>query len=256
MYLKVIACEVAARELYYAAALSPNIVDLELLTQGYHDTPAKGRKEIQKRIDAVPSGKYDAILLSYGLCSNILAGLTTAHTPLVVPRAHDCITFFLGSKERYQEWFAGNPGTYYYTSGWLECPKRRGIEGTLLASGSLPANSNMGMKGTYEEWVAKYGEEEAKFLLEEMGRWADSYSHGALIDFDFTKHLNLKDKVCQICEERKWTFGEMRGDMSLIRRLLDGPWDEQAFLVVKPGWKITPSFNDSIIAAEANTPSA
>ncbi len=93
--------------------------DLEFLTQGYHDIPATGRVEIQKLIDAVPAGKYDAILLGYGLCSNILTGVTCSHTRLVIPRAHDCITFFLGSKERYQRCFGERPGTYYFTSGWL-----------------------------------------------------------------------------------------------------------------------------------------
>jgi len=96
MFLKVIACEIAARELYHTAARSRNLVDLELLTQGHHDTPRTGQVEIQKRIDAVPAGKYDAIVLGYGLCSSILTRLSTAHTTLVIPRAHDCITFFLG----------------------------------------------------------------------------------------------------------------------------------------------------------------
>ena len=126
MFLKLIACEIAVRELYFTAARSPNLIDLEFLTQGHHDTPALGQKEIQKRIDAVAAGKYDAILLSYGLCSNILVGLTSSHTRLVIPRAHDCITLFLGSKERYQQSFTNQPGTYYFTSGWLECARRRG----------------------------------------------------------------------------------------------------------------------------------
>ena len=125
-----------------AAARSRNLIDFEFLTQGYHDIPGTGRAEIQKRIDATAAGRYDALLLGYGLCSNILTGLTTAHTQLVIPRAHDCITFFLGSKERYQECFNAKPGTYYYTSGWLECTKRRGDKGPIWGGASLPAGAN------------------------------------------------------------------------------------------------------------------
>jgi hypothetical protein len=249
MFLKIIACEIAVRELYHVAATCPNLVDFEFLTQGHHDVPSRGRAEIQERIDAVPEGKYEAILLGYGLCSNILSGIKSRHTPLVVPRAHDCITFFLGSKERYQSCFSERPGTYYYTSGWLECAQRRGIRGTFLASGSLPAGSNMGMKGSYEEWVEKYGEEQARFLVEEMGRWHQAYSHGTLIDFDFTKPLNLNEQVCAICKERNWTYSELHGDLSLLRALVDGDWNAQAFLKVLPGQEIIPSFDDSIIAA-------
>ena len=39
---------------------------------------------------------------------------------LVVPRAHDCITLFLGSKERYLDYFQTHPGVYFKTSGWIE----------------------------------------------------------------------------------------------------------------------------------------
>ncbi len=164
MFFKVIACEIAVRELYYTASRSRHLVDLEFLTQGYHDIPGVGRCEIQKRIDAVPAGKYDAILLGYGLCSNILVGLTTAHTSVVIPRAHDCITLFLGSKERYQQCFTERPGTYYYTAGWLECARRRGDKGPIWGGASLPASANQNLRNTYEQWVAKYGEDQAKYL--------------------------------------------------------------------------------------------
>jgi hypothetical protein len=249
MFLKVIACEIAVRELYYAAACSPNLVDLEFLTQGYHDLPGTGREEIQKRIDAVPAGKYDAVVLGYGLCSNILTGVTTTHTRLVIPRAHDCITFFLGSKERYQQCFTERPGTYYYTSGWIECAKRRGLKGPIWGGASLPPGANSNSKAVYDEWVAKYGEDQAKYLMEEMNRWTDSYSHGTLIDFDFLKDLNLRKQVQEICQSRCWQYDELPGTMRLIQTMIDGDWPAADFLIVEPGQKVIASFNDTIISA-------
>lgn len=251
MFFKVIACEIAFRELCHAAAQSRHLIDFEFLTQGYHDTPAAGRSEIQKRIDAVPAGKYDAIILGYGLCSNILTGLTTAHTRLVIPRAHDCITFFLGSKERYREFFDAHPGTYYYTSGWLECAKRRGEKGPVWGGASLPAGSNANLKAAYDQWVAKYGEDQAKYLMEEMSRWTDSYSHGTLINFDFAKHLDLRAQVERICAERGWQFDEADGDLGLLQRLLDGEWGESEFLVVRPGQKVVATFDEKVVGVEA-----
>ena len=249
MFLKVIACEIAVRELQHAAARSRNLIDLEFLTQGHHDTPAGGRQDIQQRIEAVPTGKYDAILLGYGLCSNILVGLRCAHTQLVVPRAHDCITLFLGSKERYQKLFSERPGTYYYTSGWLECATRRGNKGSMWGGASLPANSSLNLKQTYEQWVRKYGEDQAKYLLEEMSRWTDAYSHGSLIDFDFLNHLELTNQVQKICDDKGWTYDQIPGDLSLFQNLLDGVWPDSQFLVVKPGQKIVASFDERIIEA-------
>ena len=247
LFLKVIACEVAVREIYFAAARCPNLVDLEFLTQGYHDTPAIGQTEIQKRIDAVPAGKYDAILLGYGLCSNILAGLTTPHTPVVIPRAHDCITLFLGSKEGYQKCFTERPGTYYYTSGWLECAKRRGEKGVTWGGASLPASANLNFSGAYKQWVEKYGEDQAKYLLEEMSRWSNAYTHGTLIQFDFASGLKLPEQVKQVCSEKGWEYDQIPGDLRLFEKMLAGDWPESDFLIVRPGQKVTPSFDENVI---------
>jgi len=250
MFLKVIACEIAARELYFTASRSPNLVDFELLTQGYHDTPNVGRAELQKRIDAVPEGKYEAIILGYGLCSSILGGITARTTQLVIPRAHDCITFFLGSKERYQQCFSERPGTYYFSSGWLEYAKRRGNQGTVWGGASVPANSNLSLKVAYEQWLQKYGEERAKFLLEEMSRWTDNYTHGTLIDFDFLQNLDFRQQVQKICAEKGWVYEELKGDLSLIQRLVDGDWRKEDFLVVAPGHKVLATFDEQIIRSE------
>ena len=247
LLLKVIACEIAFRELSYAAARSKNLLDLEFLTQGYHDIPNSGRQELQKRIDAVPKGKYQAILLGYGLCSSILPGLAARHTQLVIPRAHDCITFFLGSKARYSEMFEAEPGTYYYTSGWLECAKRRGEKAPLWGGASLPASANASLKATHQQWVEKYGQEQADYLLKEMSRWTEAYQSGTLVTFDFLKHLHLEDQVRPICAERGWQYQETEGSLSLFQRLLDGDWAENDFLVVQPGQKIVATFDEKVI---------
>jgi hypothetical protein len=250
-FLKVIACEIALREISYVAAQSQHIVDLQFLTQGLHDHPSLGREEVQKQIDAVPTGKYDAILVGYALCGNIISGLKAAHTPLVIPRGHDCITFFLGSKERYQDMSESHPGSYYYTSGWLECLRRRGDRASLLDMRFLPtrAGLNTDTEGVYAQWVKKYGEEQAQYLMEVMGQWTDNYTHGVLIDYDFTQPLGLREEVQNLCQRRGWTFGRVTGDLKLLERWLGGEWDSESFLVVQPGETVAPSYNTSIIRA-------
>jgi uncharacterized protein DUF1638 len=250
MFLKVIACEIAFREICYCAAISRSVIDLEFLTQGHHDVPCAGRLEIQKRIDAVPAGKYDAIVIGYGLCSQILTGLRTAHTPLVVPRAHDCITLFLGSKTRYKRLFTENPGTYYYTSGWLECRQRRGA--TLPHEGSIfmPAHSSAGSREAYEYWLEKYGEERARYLVEVMGDWSSRYNRAVLIDFDFARPLNLRERVQKICADQGWQYDELPGDLGLLQRLLDGEWNKEEFLIIRPGEHVNANYDESIIEAQ------
>jgi hypothetical protein len=247
MLLKVIACEVALREVCHLVARSPHVIDVEFLAQGLHDHPAQGRQEIQERLDAQPAGHYDAVLLGYGLCSSILTGLRAGQTQLVVPRAHDCITFFLGSKERYQERFAQQPGTYYFTSGWVECRRRRGDHDPGGFGGFMAAQAGPAQQATYAQWVARYGEEQARYLAETMAQWSSHYTHGALIDFDFTRPLGLRAHVQKVCGEQGWAYEELGGDLGLLRRWLDADWNDREFLVVPPGREMVATFDGAII---------
>ncbi|MFA6543190.1 MAG: DUF1638 domain-containing protein [Limisphaerales bacterium] len=252
-FFKIIACEIAVREISFVASQSPHLVDMEFLTQGLHDNPSAGCGEIQRRIDAVPAGKYDAILLGYGLCGNILRGIRPRHTPLVIPRAHDCITFFLGSKERYQQRQAGHVGSYYYSSGWLECRQRRGENSPPVGIMAMPmrAGAAQSTDSIRSEMIRKYGEDGAAYLLEMMSEWTQHYTHGALIEFDFTRVLGLGEQVRAICRERGWEFEEVNGDLGLLRRWVIGEWNEKDFLVVQPEQQIAPCHDERIILAEA-----
>lgn len=244
MFLKIIACEVLFREVCACAAGARHQLDLEFLSQGYHDNPLVGIRRIQERIDAQEEGRYDAVLIGYGLCNNMLAGLQARDAPLVLPRAHDCITFFLGSKERYTEHFQARPGTYYYTSGWLE-HRQRGGERPERRQGA-----GLGQQMEYEALVAKYGEDNARFLLETLDNWTQHYSRGAFIDFPFSAHLPHKQTVRDLCSQRGWEYEEIAGDLGLLQTWLDGPWSEEEFLVVPPGQRIEPSYDAQIIQIE------
>jgi hypothetical protein len=63
LHLKVIACEVAAREFFHCAARSVNTLDIALKPQGLHDSSDACRKELQPVIDAVDPKQYAALFL-------------------------------------------------------------------------------------------------------------------------------------------------------------------------------------------------
>ena len=244
MFLKVIACEVAFREICHCAARSLNQIEPEFLSQGYHDNPEVGVCRIQEHIDAVQPNRYDGVLIGYGLCNNMLKGLRAGHTRLIIPRAHDCITFFVGSQARYTETFNANPGTYYYTAGWLE-HRERGNERPERKQGAA-----LGGDTSYEALVEKYGEDNAKFLMDTLWDWTKHYSKGVFIDFEFTAHLPYKQEARKICEKRGWAFEEQQGDLSLLQTWMDGPWPESDFLIAEPGQTIQPSYDEQIIQIE------
>jgi hypothetical protein len=247
--LKLIACEILFREFCAAVARSPNQVDLEFLPKGLHDIGQEGMTaRLHEVLAAVDASDYDAVLFGYGLCSNGLVGLTARNVPLVIPRAHDCITFFFGSKERYLEYFYGHPGVYFKTSGWIE----RGSDLDQLARQSIPHRS--GMVQTYEELAAKYGEDNAKFLYEELGNLTRNYGQITYIEMGIEPDGGFERLAREQAAERGWKFEKLPGDMSLVERLVDGPWDDEDFLVVRPGWRVATSFDEKIIKAERAGP--
>ena len=244
MFYKVIACEIAVRELCYAAARSRNLIDLEFLTQGYHDIPATGRAEMQKRIDAVPAGKYDAILLGYGLCGNGLDGLIARHTALVLPRAHDCIALLMGSRERYQQYFDGNQGVYFRSTGWLE--RGENLEQQTLQT----VKKKTGVGHTLAELIERYGEENGQYLFEQFTAYQNTYHQLTYIATGLEPDGSFEQRAREEAARRGWAFDLVAGDLRLFERLLSGDWPEEEFLVVPPGWRVTATYDSNVIGKE------
>lgn len=246
MRLRIVSCEVLARPLYLAAARSPHIVDLTLLKQGLHDKPSGLRDRLQDEIDATDPDVYDAIGLAYGLCGGATSALVATRTPVVLPRAHDCITLFLGSRERYAEEFVGHPGTYWYAQDFIE----RGNGGSTIAMG---AQSDEARQRTYEEYVAKYGRDNADYLMEALGEWRRHYDRAAFIDLGVGDGSAVERRAREEAAEHGWTFDRLPGDMVLVKRLVDGDWAED-FLVVAPGQHTVQAWDEGVVRAEPADP--
>ena len=245
MRLRLVACEVMYREFCHVVASSPHTVDMEFVPKGLHDLGAEPmRARLQAVLDAVPEGMYDAVLLGYGLCNNGIAGLAARTTPLIVPRAHDCITLFLGSKERYEEYFHSHPGVYFKTSGWIE---RGNIAQDLMPQ---TVQHRAGMDRTYQQLVEKYGEDNARYLYETLCNTTRNYSQFTFIEMGVEPDDRFEQQTREDADERGWRFEKVRGDLRLFRKLVNGEWDPAEFLVVPPGHRITAPLDPYIIASE------
>lgn len=245
MRIKCIGCDALARIIYHCAALSPHQVDVTLYKLGLHRSPADLQARLQKEIDASAGQGYDAVTMVYGLCGRSTAGLTARDAPVVVPRAHDCITLFLGSRARYTDQHENQPGTYWYSQDYIE---RGSQDGSLAALGAIDS-SGSGIEDEYERYVAKYGKDNADYLMEAMGAWRAHYQRAAFIDMGLGDATPVEEKARAEADRRGWTFERMTGNMILVRRLLNADWNED-FLVLKPGQKLGMSYDDQIIRAE------
>jgi len=244
MQIKCIGCDVLARAIYWSAAQSPHVVDVQLLERGLHNTPVVLRGRLQGQIDTAASQGYDAIVLAYGLCGQATAGLVARGVPLVIPRAHDCITLFLGSRARYNEQFLSQPGTYWYTLDYLE---RRQDSSASLALG---LGSDTDLQAVYEEYVQKYGKDNADYLMEVMGAWQSHYQRAAYIDLGIGDGSLVETLAQAEASRRGWAFERMAGDLVLIRRLIQGDWGDGEtgdFLILQPGQALSMTYDDNII---------
>ena len=112
----VIACNVLKNQIESIGASDYDYVYLE---QGLHRTPNTLRTELQSEISKAST--YERILLGYGLCSRAVIGLRAGlNQTMILPRIDDCIGLSLGYRSKYYTEFDQNPGTYYFTKGWVE----------------------------------------------------------------------------------------------------------------------------------------
>jgi hypothetical protein len=250
--LLAIGCEVFCREAAAAIAQSPFIVDIDYMPKSLHDIgeelmSSRLQDTIDRSLASRPRETWpDAIVLLYGLCNNGIRGLH-APVPIVIPRAHDCITLLLGSRTRYDKYFQANPGTFYRSPGWLE---RDSDPDANPAS----VTSRLGITHDYAKLVEKYGEDNAAYLMATMGDWLKNYHRLCLINTGVGPY-ELYRKLCEEqIKENHWDYEEIEGDTVLIAKLLNGDWDEQDFLVLRPGQKVAASNDPDIICADIATP--
>ena len=223
-------------------------MDVELFRLGWHNEPLDLRTRLQAAINAAatdPDVAYDAIVMAYGLCGRSTDGLTAVDVPLVIPRAHDCITLFLGGRGRYKQQFTDHPGTYWYVRDYFE---RKG-PGTSLSIGAgvdgVPSGD--GISSVYEEYVEKYGKDNADYLMEVMGAWQDHYNRAAYIDVGVVDSSDVETSTKDEAARRGWTFDKLVGDLVLVRGLLEGDWDDN-YLVLQPGETLTMSYDERVVA--------
>jgi hypothetical protein len=240
MKLKCLGCEALARLIYLSAAQSSHIVDVELFKLGLHNHPLQLRDVLQERIDATPVDEYDAVVLVYGICGQATIGLTARALPLVIPRAHDCITLFLGDRMRYKDQFDNFPGTYWYSVDYIE----RGKSGESLGATA----SSTDLSAEYDRYVEKFGKDNADYLMEVMGAWHSHYQRAVYLDMGSETGSNptVEARAQEQATRRGWMYERMTGDMVLIRKLILGEWDDN-FLRVEPGQGIGMSYDNNIV---------
>ena len=190
-------------------------IDIRYLDQGLHRCPHKMPSLIQDQISQVAAGAGE-IVLGYGLCSNGIAGVTAVKSSLIVPRCHDCISFFLGSCSAYRKALKNRPGTYYLTAGWI----REGQDPLGIIE---------------NDYTPRLGRKTAVWGMKEELK---HYSHFVFINTGAGNTDHLRKKTEENASFFNMKLEEIQGDLSYLKKLLYGPYSDEDFIFLKPGERI------------------
>jgi hypothetical protein len=214
-------------------------VDLEIVPMGLHDLGAAMRPHLQERIDAADASGYDAIVLGYALCGRGTEGLCAGKTPVVLPRAHDCIGVLMGSRQKHQAYFHNHPGVYYRSRGWIEFHK----PGQTLE----PATVKLGERRTLQDLIEQYGEDNGIFLFEQFTSYRHKYSGLTYISTGPNDEEAARQKAREEAAQEGWIFEEVAGSRKLLEQLVNGEWSAEDFLIIPPGATVHATFTDGIV---------
>ena len=241
--LHVVACPSLRPELEMLAAEAKAAITFRHLEMGLHERSAGALHDaLQCAIDS--EADSDAIAIGYGLCNRGIIGLQSRRVPMIIPRAHDCVGMLLGGSQRYLAQLEAQPGTYFQSAGWLEnSSANRDIRQPDFTFGP---NSNV----TRERLVARYGEDNADYLLGQFDDFTRHYERLAYIVTPVPASAHREELAKKIATERHWSFERLRGDLGWLRRFLNAEWNEHEFLTVRPGERVVRTSDEFLIAAE------
>lgn len=173
-----------------------------------HDRPEELKKKLQETLDQLEN--VDRVLLTIGYCGGSVKGLKAGDFEMILPRVDDCITMFLGSKEK-RKAVKNEERTFFLLKGWLDS------ERNILAE--------------YQRIVEKYGEDNADMVMEMMYQ---HYLKFDLVDtglFEIEPQLEKMEQIAQLLDKE---YEVLQGTDSMMERLISGPYDEEHFVLVKP----------------------
>jgi hypothetical protein len=243
MHLLAITCDILLRPAYFFASRSPHTVDVVNLSAALHAEPMTLGQRIQAEIDAT-GPDIDAIVLGYGLCGGATAGLMARSVPVVLARAHDCVTIFLGDRKRYRDEQEATPGTYWYVQDQMD--RGNDLKGWLLGDAARSDE----VAATRADYIARFGEENAAYLMEVLGEWRTRYERGVFLDTGLAAADDAEQRAQEATERRGWRFERMLADLTLVRQLIYGEWGDD-FQIVRPGERLEMSHDEGVVRAVA-----
>lgn len=233
---KIIACNIFKREIEFILD-DKKIKDVIFVEQGLHNSPSKMKMYLQDLIDEVENDeinivKYTGIILMYGLCGNGTLGLKTSKLKLIIPKIHDCMALFLGSKNKYKDIIDNNKGIYWYNHAWMD---------------HTPMPNDKYLDSIKSKYYEYYDEDNAEFLFQIELDGLKRYNKGLYINSPIVSNEKYKFFVKDACETFGWKYEEEDGNLSFIENIINGKFEHKNMLVLPPNEEIRLSIDSEVL---------
>lgn len=207
-----IACSMMQAEIEAALKTTGSQAKVLWLEKQLHNNPEVLRSTLQETMDTA-EGEYrpERILLGFGFCGNAMQGLRAGNYQLILPRIDDCITLYIGSRQRKAR-LEGGVGTIFLTRDWT------GTDNDLTSM--------------RQKLIDDYGQEEGLELFEMM---YGHYGRFGVLDTGCYDVAPVVEKSRAMAKELGFEHRVYSASNHYLCRLLTGPWDGKAFVVKGPG---------------------
>lgn len=207
---KIIACKALAHVL---ETLVDQKTEIRFMDISLHVAPNRLRERLIEEIESIEEDGLD-IILGYGLCGRGTEGVFSQKSRLILPRVDDCVGALLGSRDRHRKLLTESPGCYFLEPCWLDTE--------LNIFNELTRGMNHITENKREKII--------KLTL-------SHYKALALLSSD-----NDDRSAFNQCKEYAVKFGlqllNLPVNLTLLKKLVNGPYDREQFLMVEPGCPI------------------
>jgi hypothetical protein len=142
-----------------------------------------------------------------------------------MPRCHDCIAMLLGSPKRYFEIFRQNPGTYFITDGWIR-------------------NRGDPLSTVQYRYSPRMGEKKA---LRGMSLELANYKAFCFVNNGVGDIEAVRARTKENCEAFQKEYIELESSLDYFKALINGPHEENEFLVLENGQQVENEYFYQII---------
>lgn len=87
--------------------------------------------------------------------------------------------------------------------------------------------------------------------MEVESSWTDSYSTMGYIHSSVYETAENLECARREADKQGWRMHEIHDDLRLLRMMVDGTWNDEEFLILKPGEQIAPDYSGRKLKAAA-----